>query len=136
DIGTTMVLWGTIQTFGGEAGERADIFGNTDVDTFLFNETFLRTQVNVYGSNSVARPTASSNDGEDRFVVTQLQTMNTARPFVPATGPTFTRRDTLNLDGQADTDTYTVYTTGSQGAKRDYIINVLDSRPPTDAFDT
>src|SRR5262249_59291246 len=63
-------------------------------------------------------------------------TITPAPPSSPATAPIPPRRDTLNLDGQADTDTYTVYTTGSQGAKRDYIINVLDSGAPTDGVDT
>ena len=34
---------------------------------------------------------------------------------------------TLVLDGQAETDTYRVYTTGSRGSSRNYVANVLDT---------
>ena len=43
---------------------------------------------------------------------------------------------TLNLDGQADTDSYSVITTGSQGDRRNYVINVLDTGAPDDGADT
>ena len=33
----------------------------------------------------------------------------------------------LTLDGQADTDYYDVWTTGSRFSKRNYVINVLDT---------
>ena len=51
------------------------------------------------------------------------------------------RRDTLNLDGQGDTDTYAVFTGGSLGGNtggqpRDYIISVLDSGALGDGEDT
>ena len=38
----------------------------------------------------------------------------------------------LNLDGQADTDYYTIYTTGSHGNVRNYVIDVLDTGAPND----
>jgi len=39
-----------------------------------------------------------------------------------------TPNTTLTLDGQADTDTYEVFTLGSNGVDdRNYIINVLDT---------
>ncbi len=44
--------------------------------------------------------------------------------------------DTLTLDGQTDSDRYTINTTGSQSAGgNNYVINVLDSGPRTDAED-
>ena len=42
---------------------------------------------------------------------------------------------TLTLDGQADTDYYTIYTTGSHGATRNYVINILDTGAPNDGVD-
>ena len=41
----------------------------------------------------------------------------------------------LTLDGQADTDYYAVYTTGSHGSVRNYVINVLDTGAPDDGAD-
>ena len=64
----------------------------------------------------------SVDDGEDLFFVAYLQSMDDGEP--------------LTLDGQADTDRYVVYTTGSQGASRDYVINVLDTGAPDDGVDT
>ena len=72
---------------------------------------------------------APTGDGADFFNVNQLQTMNVAAGH------------TLTLDGQADTDTYTVNTTGSQGCVaspascHNYVINVLDTGAPTDGVD-
>lgn len=43
---------------------------------------------------------------------------------------------TLTLDGQADTDTFEIYTIGSNGAdERNYVINVLDTGAPDDGVD-
>ena len=54
--------------------------------------------------------------------------MTSSRPPATPSGTT-TRRDTLDLDGQANTDTYTVNTTGSLSpAPSDYVINVLYNR--------
>src|SRR5207249_3264727 len=44
--------------------------------------------------------------------------------------------DTLTLDGQAGTDTYVVNTTGTHGAFRNYVINVLDTGAPDDGVDS
>ena len=138
DFGSTMLLRGTI----GKTGAPADasqvnvndkaftqIFGNNDVDTFLFFETDLDANTSAYGS---AEPTVTgtlptdASDGEDRFVVTRLGSMH-----VNAAGI----GDTLTLDGQAGTDSYLVQTTGSQGAVRNYVINVLDTGAPDDGVD-
>jgi hypothetical protein len=43
---------------------------------------------------------------------------------------------TLTLDGQAGSDTYEIYTLGSQGPDtRNYLINVLDTGAPDDGVD-
>src|SRR5262249_24175916 len=78
-----------------------------------------------------------SADGQDTFIVNQLQSMASTRPLmVPDHGAT-TRRDTLDLDGQAGGDTYTINTTGSQSATpSDYVIDVLDTAPANAGADT
>ena len=38
----------------------------------------------------------------------------------------------LNLDGQADDDYYRITTTGSEGATRNYVIDVVDTGASTD----
>ncbi|WP_392533892.1 DUF4347 domain-containing protein [Nostoc sp. C117] len=122
-FGTVMDLRGTIQS-GADVTDKTQIFGNADADSFVFNQTFLKGQTNVFGGATV---TAGANDGEDQFTVNQLQSMTTSRGG---------KRDTLNLDGQADTDTYTINTTGSQGDRRDYVINALDTGAKDDGVDT
>ena len=41
----------------------------------------------------------------------------------------------LNLDGQGESDHYTVYTNGSHGSVRNYVINVLDTGAPDNGVD-
>ena len=58
---------------------------------------------------------------EDSFIVWYLQSMNVVTDPL---GLPATRRGAghvLTLDGQADTDYYTVYTTGSHGSARNYV---------------
>ena len=131
------------------------IFGNTDTDTFNFDQTFLGGRTRVFGSrtstcdiNGTACVTPSG-DSEDFFNVNQLQTM-----FDPAANSDPTKAivngdvvagHTLTLDGQAGTDTYVINTTGSQpclGANQiagstchNYVINVLDTGGPADGTD-
>jgi len=141
--GTTMILQGTIETRGNQAGERANFYGNVDNDSFILNDLQLNTQTNLYGSNSSATPAAGANeatdvDGRDSFTVNKLRTMTTHRNGAISGED---RRDTLNLDGQGDTDTYTVFTGGSLGGNtggqlRDYIVNVLDTGAKGDGEDT
>src|SRR5262249_23231849 len=68
-------------------------------------------------------PFAPTGDDEDTFTVNQLQTMDVAAGH------------TLTLDGQAESDSYIINTTGSQGAGRNYVINVLDTGAPDDGVD-
>src|SRR5262249_46817932 len=156
-VGTTMTLAGVIASDSkvGSNGailpgsDPADdstgnhetrIFGNADHDAFSFNQTKLYGQTFVYGSN-VATP---GGTGRATFTANQWQSLTpggpstyaTSTPTYPA-GTTATRRDTLDLDGQAGSDAYTVNTTGSQAASpSDSIINVLDSGAPNDGADT
>ena len=58
---------------------------------------------------------APRNDGQDTFTVNQLRSMESYRPFTNPDNSVISRRDTLDLDGQAGTDTYTINTTGSMG---------------------
>ncbi|KKL57300.1 hypothetical protein LCGC14_2236790, partial [marine sediment metagenome] len=92
------------------------IFGHTDVDTLLFDETDLDGKTEVYGSQNTSA--IDEPDDEDRFTVNRLLTMDVAAGH------------TLTLDGQADTDYYTINTTGSQATlddRRNYVINILDT---------
>ncbi|HEX5279640.1 MAG TPA: hypothetical protein VFW28_06150 [Micropepsaceae bacterium] len=83
----------------------------------------------AYGSNAPTPGTsfAPTGDGEDFFVVNQLQSMNYIQT-VAATNSS----DTLTLDGQAGSDTYVINTAGSKGADRNYVVNALDSGAPDD----
>src|SRR5206468_12669160 len=78
-FGTTMDLRGTI-TPGTGATNRTAIFGDSDVDTFNFLQIQLNGQTNAYGGNVATAPAnAAVNDGEDRFFVDRLKTMNSFR---------------------------------------------------------
>src|SRR4029453_11275049 len=113
DSGAAPDGWGTTMYFAGRVGgvfnlAGADdptlqtlIFGHTDVDDFTFGGTYLGPNTTAYGSDDLS---AAEPDGEDRFFVDELQTMDVAGGH------------TLTLDGQAKSDTYTVQTTGSEGS--------------------
>src|SRR5207247_3393733 len=106
---------------------------NGDADTFDFEQTYLGGRTRVYGSNTptpfLAPPPAFASTAplcalgrtcDDFFYVNQLQTMAVASGH------------TLTLDGQEANDTYYIYTSGSRGSSRNYIINVLDTGQPAD----
>ena len=112
------------------------IWGNADVDVFQFGDPTgfggtttvdspgyikLGGKTRVYGSDDLS---AAEPDGEDRFIVYYLQSMAVAAGH------------TLTLDGQDESDTYEIRTTGSQGNARDYVINVLDTGDPDSGVDT
>lgn len=122
--GTIMHLAGEI-TSGPNSTYLTRIFGNADADTINFDQTYLGGLTRAFGSNTPtpAGGFAPLGDNEDLFNVNQLQTMNVAGG------------DTLTLDGQSGTDFYVINTTGSQGAQRDYVINVLDSGAANDGVD-
>ena len=59
----------------------------------------------------------------------------TSSPAPPACRPARGAGHTLTLDGQGETDHYSVYTNGSHGNIRNYVINVLDTGAPDDGVD-
>ena len=131
--GTVIVLRGTI-TPGSVAG-LTRVFGNAEADTIIFDQTLLGGQTRAYGDNTptVAGVLAAACGGgtqcDDTFIVNRLQSM------VPL-GQDEGVADTLTLDGQSGTNTYTIYTNGSQFGSNNYMINVLGSHAPADGGDT
>ncbi|MBL8480594.1 MAG: hypothetical protein JNJ60_00240, partial [Rhodocyclaceae bacterium] len=157
---------GTAQpTYTAPGGVITSIFGNDDVDTIQFGDPtgktggtaqnsdgyiFLGSKTRAYGSQDTS-VLATDNDGEDHFLVYFLQDTATVtspamlsnpNDAVPGYGPDLTNlgrqnaEHTLTLDGQADTDTYEVFTLGSNGVDdRNYIINVLDTGDEHDGVD-
>ena len=128
------------------------IFGNDDVDSFQLGDpsgvaggttaaspgyVFLGSKTRIYGSSDdVAGGDGAHDpsiaDGEDRFTVYFLQSMDVGRSGqLGANGA----GHTLTLDGQADGDFYAVYTTGSRGSERQYVVNVLDTGAVDDGTD-
>ncbi|HSO01714.1 MAG TPA: hypothetical protein VLS46_04250, partial [Gaiellaceae bacterium] len=123
------------------------IWGHTDVDTIHFGDatgiaggtTHGDAGYVFIGSKTIARGgqddgSSLGDDGEDRFVVWYLQDADVTER-TPAGGTIAGAGHTLTLDGQADSDTYTVYTTGSRGDARHYVINVLDTGAEDDGVD-
>ena len=128
-----------------------EIWGFTDVDTFQFGDAtglptlatpketlgddgyiYLGSKTRVYGDETT-NPTG--NDGEDQFLVYYLQsTLVTTSPST-GTGSIATAGHSLTLDGLADTDTYNIWTTGSRGVPRNYLINILDTGAENDGVD-
>ncbi len=153
--GSTMVFRGDITAGYLVNGSNSppyltEIFGNTDVDTIQFGRDpaavgqagstipmgellgdpgyiHLGSQTRAYGSaTATTSATTPTDDGEDRFFVFYLQTMDVAAGH------------SLTLDGQAETDSYTVHTTGSRASAtgiRNYVINLLDTGAPADGAD-
>src|SRR5690606_34369062 len=117
---------------------------------------YLGSKTRVYG-DATSNPTSDPDDGEDHFVVYYLQDAaaqtspaiqtigyttdpyDSADAFNSADGATVQlsvlAEHTLMLDGLSDTDTYEVFTLGSQGDERNYIINVLDTGAEDDGVD-
>ena len=127
------------------------VWGHTDVDLFrLGSDDGLPTPADrlenhgddgyvFIGSRTTIRggpDTDSTNgdDGEDRFEVYYLQ--DAAVTTGPATAALAAAGHALTLDGQAETDRYEVWTTGSRSASpRNYVINLLDTGAPDDGVD-
>jgi hypothetical protein len=117
---------------------------------------YLGSKTRVYG-DATSDATVDVDDGEDHFVVYYLQDAaaqtspaiqtiaytsdpyNSADAFNSGDGQVFNlsvlAEHTLTLDGLSDSDTYEVYTLGSQGDERNYIINVLDTGAEDDGVD-
>ena len=98
------------------------LYGNSDADTFQFGDSSgldpnnTKTAVDSPGYIHLGGKTRAYGGGnEDIFNVYYLQTMNVAAGH------------TLTLDGQAGSDTYSIYTLGSHGSDRNYVVNALDT---------
>src|SRR5262249_37503555 len=77
---------------------------------------------------------------EDNFIVYYLQDMNVVADPLATTeasppGIGVGAGHSLTLDGQSDTDYYKVFTTGSHGSPRNYVLNVLDTGAPNNGAD-
>ena len=151
NYGSTMVFRGDITSGYLTNGANSPpvwlttIFGNSDLDTIQFGDRAARrvappsaapaTSTSARrrapsaapsppSSRSTAPKLSTGDDGEDRFFVYYLQSMAVGSGQV---GQPAGAGHTLTLDGQADSDTYTVQTTGSRGSVRNYVINILDT---------
>jgi hypothetical protein len=121
-VGTVILLRGEIRPnkfF--PHGHVVRVFGHTDADSITFDRTQLGGRTRAFGGQNL--DALDGPDGEDTFTVIQLQSMDTGAGH------------TLTLDGQAQSDTYTIHTTGSRGARRDYVVNVLDTGARGDGTD-
>ena len=119
--GADTKLVGTLRPGPLSGGWIIRVFGHTDVDTIEFEQTNLDGKTKAYGSQNTSATDGA--DGEDRMVVDRLLTMDVASGH------------TLTLDGQAGSDNYWVYTTGSQSSLRNYVVNVLDKGAEDDGVD-
>ncbi len=134
------------------AGRQTHVWGDSDVDIFELGDPsgldttqpgtkttwgsdgyiFLGSKTTIHGNATLTSNTA---DGEDEITVWYLQTMDVL------TSPTGLQTSgngaghTLNLDGQGETDHYSIYTNGSHGSIRNYVINVLDTGPANQGVD-
>ncbi|WP_203230655.1 calcium-binding protein [Agromyces humi] len=137
------------------AGRQTNVWGGSDVDLIDLGDPsgldlaqttnpalnkeqlgdpgyiFFGSKTTIHGNATLASGTA---DGEDRITVWYLQSMNVV------TSPTGLQTGTgaghtLNLDGQGESDFYAVYTNGSHGNIRNYVINVLDTGAPDAGVD-
>jgi Ca2+-binding RTX toxin-like protein len=137
--GTTIVLRGDVTSGNGATVTdtyATNVWGHTDLDRFELGDAtglsggtavdspgyiHLGSDTRIHGSHSPA--VAKGADGEDRFTIWYLQTMNVGAGH------------TLVLDGQAETDTYRFHTSGSRGSSRNYVAHVLDTGAPDDGVD-
>ncbi len=144
-------IWGNSDVDTFQFGDPSGASGGTTHgdDGYIF----IGSKTRVRGSQNLD---SSVPDGEDRFLVYYLQ--DAAVTTGPATGvavdvvvpdpvvvggtktiTTFVpiaAEHTLTLDGQAGSDTYKIYSLGSNGPdERNYVINVLDTGAPDDGAD-
>ncbi|MGH6643760.1 MAG: hypothetical protein ACRED3_13800, partial [Bradyrhizobium sp.] len=115
-----------------ESGANIGVFTVTGVSATVLTLSSAKVVTALAGvavkiKNTSKNSFAPTGDSEDFFVVNQLQSMQ----YVQTAAAT-SSSDTLTLDGQSGTDTYVVNTTGTQGAVRNYVINVLDTGGPND----
>ena len=109
------------------------VFGNNHDDTIIFDETRLRGRTRAHGSNTPTPASTVGNDqyapgsdGNDTFRVIKLPTMVGIENGV-----------TLTLDGQTGSNTFDIYTAGSQSVTDyNYVINVLGTGAPDTGVQT
>lgn len=148
DTVRTTEIWGyddidQIQ-FGDPAGIPTDANEKTNLGDpgyiFIGSQTFARGSdvlPNAVTGQSIgdAAHNPSVADGEDEFRVYYLQSANVLAAPAQLGDGTRAAGHSLTLDGQADTDYYDIWTTGSRFSHRNYVINVLDTGTEDDGVD-
>ena len=122
--GVDTTLLGTITPGTSGTTDTTDVYGNVEDDRITLDNTTLGGRTWIFGGPDA--DASNGADGEDRFTIVELQTMDVAAGHH------------LVLDGQAGTDRYEIRTVGSKAnvtAQRDYVIDVLDSGAPDDGVD-
>jgi hypothetical protein len=138
-------IWGHNDIDSFQLGDRSGITGGTTAGDGMPTTAddgyiFLGARTYIRGGNDLI-PTGdglhlpSIFDGEDVFTVWYLQSMNVLAAPAQLADVSRNAGHSLTLDGQADTDYYKVYTTGSHGSVRNYMINVLDTGASDDGVD-
>ncbi|HET6789273.1 MAG TPA: hypothetical protein VFH49_15005, partial [Aquabacterium sp.] len=123
-VGTTITIENTLDAVAIEiAGERQD-------DVITLRPTLIVGHTRVLGD------TDGLAGGDDLIIVDRMSTMQTTHDRLDD-AISAQVRDTVDLDGRGGTDTYVVYTHGSDAVgTHDYILNVLDSGAKNDGLDT
>jgi len=116
-------------------GSKTEIYGSATAP--VCNATScLSADVNPYAAVPIpTHATPDPNLDEDHFVVWYLQSTNVVADPLGLTQNGPGAGHALTLDGQSDTDYYAIYTTGSHGSYRNYVINVLDTGAPNNGVD-
>ena len=111
--------WTGIACGGANPTDLVRIFGNTETDWVTFDATLLGAVTRVYGSDDLSATNEPAGDGDDVVLVDRLR----STPH------------RLTIDGQQGSDFTEVRTTGSQGDRRSYVVNVLDTGAADDGID-
>src|SRR5690606_20530470 len=109
--------------------------GEADSDTIDFGDASGAAGGTTWGDPGYvfigSKTQVFAGESEDLLRVFYLQ--DAAVTTSPVS--TFASQHTLRLDGQEATDYYEVYTLGSQGDERNYVVNVLDTGAADDGVD-
>ncbi len=140
-----IVLRGSVTP--GSGGGLTRVFGNSEADTIIFDQTYLGGQTRAYGSATPTAAGAFASTGDGNGTCTQVTPPNNGSgcddtfivnhlPSMVTLGTDAAAADTLTLDGQSGNNVYDIYTAGSQFGENNYEINVLGTHGPTDGTDT